>query len=184
MEFEQDLLNALFVKFRNGDQKAFKSLFDLYKNILFRYIVSWTKDKEESEEILQECFVQLHLNKDRIESASKIYPYLFTIAKRLTISHYRKMLSRQKLNQQLSLELSEVSDRLDEHLDAKELSGYLNQIIDQLSEKQKMVYLLNKIERLSYLEIADQMQISVHTVRNQLASANRHIKLKLSGLFQ
>ncbi|HZX73361.1 MAG TPA: sigma factor, partial [Cyclobacteriaceae bacterium] len=85
MHYRADLTD-LFVLFKEGDSKAFETIYDQYSDQLFRYIYSRVKEKETSEEIVQEIFVSLWTNRTANEINAA---YLFVAAKNKIISHMR-----------------------------------------------------------------------------------------------
>lgn len=169
-----------FKAFKDNDQKAFKKVFECYHASLFRYISSLTQASEEAEEIVQEGFILLYLHKHKIERAEDIYPYLFTIVKRLTISHFRRQTTSAKYLEELKIHWNEREDSTANTLAEHEIRDVLHQSINMLPERQKQVYTMNKLEDKSYQEIADDLGLSRNTVKNQIIAATKIIRLKLS----
>ncbi|GAA4519395.1 hypothetical protein GCM10023173_22260 [Sphingobacterium thermophilum] len=82
--------------------------------------------------------------------------------------------------------LEKYYDERDQHLlesiVSKDLSTKIHDVMDTLPEKQAKVFKLNKIEDLSYREIAEKLGVSPNTVRNQIAIATKIIRLKVNKL--
>lgn len=171
-----------FLQFRNGNERAFKRIFNCYHKRLFYYIYGFTKSFHDSEEIVQETFIALSANKTNIHDNSGIYPYLFVVAKRLMISNFRKKVVHAKYKNYLSISWNESSCNTQEELAVKDLHETLEQFIKQLPEKEQRVYRLNKLEGKSYDEIAAEFGISKNTVKNQLIAASKKIKWKLEKI--
>lgn len=169
-----------FKAFKNDDQTAFKQVFECYHHPLIRYINGLTQSVKDTEEIVQEGFVLLYLHKHKIERVEDIYPYLFTIVKRLTISHFRRKVTSSKYLTELKVHWNEMENTTSDRIAEKEILEALQQSIDELPERQKQVYTMNKLEDKSYQEIADDLGLSRNTVKNQIIAATKVIRLKLS----
>ncbi|NGM61168.1 RNA polymerase sigma-70 factor [Sphingobacterium sp. SGG-5] len=176
----QMLTETEFDAFKKDDQKAFKKVFDSCHSALIRYVESLTKISEDAEEIVQEGFVLLYTNKHKLEHAADIYPYLFTIVKRLTISYFRRKVTSSKYLEELKGHWSEQVDTTSSQVTEREIREALQNSIDELPLRQKQVYTMNKLEDKSYQEIADDLGLSRSTVKNQIIAATKIIRLKLS----
>ena len=178
-----EIFESDFQQFTLGDQRAFQKIFNIYYKILYYYAIGFVKRNEEAEELIQEVFVMLFLNRTKIDKADAIYPYLFTITKRLVISSFRKKVIESKFETYLGRSWSEQDKGTEEYMDGKELDLLWNQAIASLPAKQKEIYSLSKFEGLSYQEIADKIGISKNTVKNHLLTASKTIKLIMKGVY-
>lgn len=174
------LTSIEFKAFKNDDQKIFKKIFELYHAVLIRYVGTLTKVTEDAEEIVQEGFIQLYTHKHKLERAEDIYPYLFTIVKRLTISYFRRKMTSGKYLEELKIHWCEYEEGTAARIAEREVLEALHSSIDELPERQKQVYTMNKLEDKSYQEIADDLGLSRSTVKNQIITATKIIRLKLS----
>ncbi|NGM60301.1 sigma-70 family RNA polymerase sigma factor [Sphingobacterium sp. SGG-5] len=172
-----------FQRFVDGDEKAYRKAFDYFFPIVLRYAYSKCKHLEDAEEIAQEAFTQLYLNRHKIHSESDLYPYLFTITKRLCISHYRQQLSNSSRLSAAQLEWTSISCVTEEQIDFTELYRILEQIVATLPAQQQEVYRLSKMEDLAQQEIAEQLNISRHTVKNHLLLATKMVRLQLQKIY-
>ena len=166
-----------FIGFKSGDQSAFRRIFNVYYKTIYYYALRFLKREEEAEELVQEVFIMLFLNRTKIDDASAIYPYLYTIAKRLVISDFRKKIVESKYDAYLENVWSEEDKQTEESMDSKELSILWDKAIASLPSKQKEIYALSKFEGLSYQEI------SKNTVKNHLLTASKTVKLIMKGIY-
>jgi len=183
MKFINIFFGDGFSRFTEGNQEAFRMVFDYFSPIIHRYIISKCKNAEDAEELTQEVFVQLFLHRHKIQSEENLYPYLFVIAKRLTISHFRKQISLSNTMVAAQSDWSYVSTETEEKIDAAELAEILEKIIDSLPPQQQEVYKLSKLEDMPQKDIANQMGISRNTVRNHLALATKMVRVKLQDIY-
>lgn len=172
-----------FSKFVEGDQNAYRKAFDYYFPIILRYAHSRCKYLEDAEEITQEAFTQLYLHRHKVPTEDDLYPYLFVIAKRLCISHFRKQLGKPDNTGIEPPEWSSISYDTEERISFSELSRILHKIIASLPPQQQQIYRRSRLEDASHQEIAEEMGISRHTVKNHLLLATKVVRLKLQKMY-
>lgn len=172
-----------FLSFQQGDEHIFKYVYSIYFDVFIQKVFRLCRETAVAEEIVQESFIQLFLNKERLDSADGIYPYLYTVSKRLAISHFRRKVTMQKYEGYLAQQWDEAAGEEQRDLENRDLITFIQAAIDELPRQQRLVYTMNKLEDKTYHEIAKKVGISKHTVRNHIASANKLIRLKLSNLF-
>lgn len=178
----RQLTEKEFLCFQQGDEFVFEYIYNLYFETVIQKVYRLCRDVAVAEEIVQESFVQLFLHKERLEDAEGIYPYLYTVSKRLAISHFRKKVSQERYEDYYAHVWEESTDENQKRIEEKDLRRIVQRAIDELPKQQRLVYRMNKLEDKSYHEIADAVGLSKNTVRNQIASASKIIRLKLSDL--
>jgi len=160
---------------RNGDENAFRHLFNLYYDRLVAYIVTYTHDKMSSEDIVQQAFIDLWNAKDKLHECKSPKNYLYTIAYNRFIDSINKDKRRSKL-----LDIvyeNALRDRIEEDNDTLERRVVkMNQIIKSLPPKCRQTLEMNKIKGLKYKEIADIMGVSIKTVESQMSVAFKKIR--------
>lgn len=161
------------------DIHGFRKIYDLYYEPLCRFLLFYTKDIQLVEDIVQEVFLQLWENKDKVE-VTYIKTYLFQSAKNKMINRLRD-----DRNRSLLLEKWFEEQLQNHHLDkdkfeTEKLLIVVERAIDELPEKCREIFILNKTEKLTYKEIAETKQISIKTVENQMGIALKKIRKYLS----
>lgn len=172
-----------FQCFIAGDQKAYRKVFHYFFPIILRYTHAKCKSWEDAEEITQEAFTQLYLNREKVHTEDDLYPYLFVITKRLCLSYFRQQISISRKLQAAQQEWTAISYATEEYMDFGELSRILEHIIATLPPQQQEVYRLSKLEDKPQQEIAMQMSISRNTVRNHLSLATKEVRLRLQKIY-
>lgn len=174
----------LAIAIRQGDSAAFKILFERYYEPLLAYITTFTHNPPHSQDIVQQAFVTLWLQRDKLNIEKSPKAYLYAIAHNGYIDQYRILKRR-----------DEFFDELKEHAlreritDDKELTeqriGRLKDIVKSLPPRCREILQLNKQENLTYKEIALQLKISVKTVEAQMRIAFQKIRegFKNDGMF-
>jgi len=158
--------------------KYFKNEILPLKDKLFRYALSYIKNKEEAEDIVQEVFIRLWQKRKSLDKIKNIEAWSMTITRNLTID-------KLKANRLEFKDLHNVEDRTQEKSNPEELveqaenlAGIRN-IIDSLSEKQKQVIVLRDIEGHTYQEIGDIIGIDQNLVKVTLFRARENVRKKI-----
>ncbi|UZR98969.1 RNA polymerase sigma factor [Chondrinema litorale] len=161
-----------------GDVFAFKILYHFFYPKVYTFIKKHLHNPEDSEELTQDLFLKIWESRERINTSHPIDGYIFKIAKNSLIDFYRKKksvnVSIEKINTIPYQEIDPASQ-----LYNKELTNFLNHVIETLPPKRKEIYLLSREEGLTYIQIAHQLGISVKTVETQISLALKAIKQKI-----
>jgi RNA polymerase sigma-70 factor (ECF subfamily) len=166
----------LFIRMSAGDEVAFTQIFYHYTQRIFHYILNKTKSPETAEEIVQDVFIKIWEKREQLGDVTNYESYLFTMAANKTLDWFRKMAHEQKLKKHVWDTISDLSNITIEELDLKHSQDMINKAVDKLSPQRKKIFLMNKTEGLTRQEIAQQLNISVSTVNNQLNEAVRQVK--------
>jgi len=161
------------------DKASFERLFrDEFKGLVF-FAVQYVKDYEAAREIVQEAFIGLWNQRERIDPSRQVKSYLSTTVRNRSLNYLRdhKKFDTRLLTQENLYPLAsyEQPDRLVE----KELQEKIGQAVGELPEKCREIFLLSREEYLKYQEIADRLQISVKTVETQMSKALQHLRSRL-----
>lgn len=172
-----------FVAFREGDPQVFRIVFDRYQATLCHFAYSICKDENTAADAVQESYVKLYQDRAKIDGPGGIYPLLFVITRRYLLRLFRRSVVEAKYRSELDNHWEEHSTSTVDELEGNDLRTLLNELIEQLPDKQKEIYQLNKLAGYSYQEISDQMGTSKNTVKNQVITASKKIRLRLHRLY-
>ena len=164
----------LLLKISEGDERAFKKLFDIYYGRFYAVALKMTQSDEIAKDIVQDVFMNLWIIRENLGGIDNPCSYFFTAVYRRIYHHYRKVALEKKIFEQLPV--PESADTTDEIILIREMTKRVSQAIDRLPLQQQLVFKLVKQEGLSRKEIADKLQISPHTVKNHLAVALKFIR--------
>ncbi len=175
---------------KKGDMSAFDIIYKKYSRRLYGFVFRYVKQEVDTEEIIQEVFVKIWQNRDKINVYSSFESFLFTIAHNETINLLKKRATEQKYVEHVkSLQQIEESYEIANEIHYKELEQKFHGLLDELSPRQKEIFKLSREEGLSHKEIAERLGISSNTVKNHLVTALSFLKngldngLVISGLF-
>lgn len=166
---ERDLL----LKLRDGDQHAFTLLYDRYKSKITVRLFAILKVDELVEDTLQELFYRVWEKRQSIDPEQPIIGYLFRVAANLANDHFRKLARDRKLA--TSIEFPITDNNMDNAYQ-KELDEALYNLIEQLPQQRKKVFLLCKFENMSYDEVGTLLGISTNAVKDHVVKANKFLK--------
>lgn len=172
-----------------GDQAAFEQLYNTYSDRIYNTIISYTKNEEDAQEVLQDVFVTVYrtVKNFKFQSSAGTWIYRIAVNKSLDFLRNKKAAKRfgvfKSIYKKNTGELEyEESDFVHPgvKLENKEESKYLFKAIDALSENQKTAFILTQIEGLPHKEVAEIMKTSAKSVESliQRAKANLRVELK------
>ena len=170
---EQELLLSI----ANGSEAAFCRLFDRFKNTIYGHALYFTRSVFIAEEITQEVFLKCWLKKASLPEINNIEAWLFTLTKNRCFNYLKKMAREQRLLDSIAQTGEQADENIESYLAVKEQQGILTQAIGHLSDKQKLVFTLNREAGMKNAEIAQQLNISPNTVKTHMVSALRIIRL-------
>ncbi|MGL4779756.1 MAG: RNA polymerase sigma factor [Bacteroidales bacterium] len=177
MTREQDLL----INLRSGDYDAFRILYDTYAKQLKGFIFAMVRSEVLADDIIQDTFLKIWINRQTIDSDLSFRSYLFRIAKNAVIDEFRKNINNPLFEDyMLHCENIRISENhTDQIIDFEQFKDDLKKAKSKLTPKQREIFELNKEEGFSAKEIAVQLQITEQTVYNQLSIALQIIKKEL-----
>ncbi len=160
-----------------GDQEAFSQLYNFYKTPALRFSISLLKDEEEAENLTQELFLKIWIRREQIRPEQNFTSFLFTCLRNMAFDYFKKM----EKNQQMRLNYLDMMDvQTDEEKEENERRiTTVQNAVETLSTKRKLILKLNIEEGKSYQEIAEFLTISKNTVKNQLVKAKQLLREKV-----
>lgn len=151
----------------------FKLIFDEYYHPLKNFLYYKLGDIDLAEDITQEVFIKTWDKRDTIVTET-VRSYLYKIANNLAINHFNSAKTRFELK--LERHDKPVSESPDYVMEKEEFATRLNQALANLSESQRVVFLMNRIDDLTYKEIAERLEISVKAVEKRMHGALENLR--------
>lgn len=165
---------------KSGDAKAFDELFGNYSKRLYYFALGYLKSREQAEEVVQDVFYKIWLNRKSLKPELSFKAYIFKIAYRRIIELFQKIAQEQEYRHEIISTSLDFHNNLDERTDYHSLLELVDQIVSGLPPRQKQIFTKRKKEGLSVKEIADLLDIAPKTVENHLNEALKTIKNGLS----
>jgi RNA polymerase sigma-70 factor (family 1) len=158
----------LFERFRQGDGSAFKVIYDRYFPMLFLIIREYVGQLDVAEDIVTNAFIKLYDRRAKIKDAGHTYAFLYVVARNEAIGYYREQKRQRAVHQaQERLVNSEYYDPLETELERDQWLLQIRQLAGQLPPARRKIFQLHFFEGLSIREIANRLNLTETTVRNQ-----------------
>lgn len=154
---------------QQNDEKAFEKLYKLYKDKLYFWLLGKTNSEYLAQEILQQTFVKVWINRHSLSPALAPDIQLFRTARSLMIDHLRKLANERTAISNLTV--SETDNSLQQHHNFIDTQHEVAKVIEQLPHMGQKVYRLSREEGLTYNEIAQELSISPKTVEYHISKA-------------
>ncbi len=156
---------------------AFDAIYNKYCHKLHKFVFMFLKHEEDAEEIVQEVFVKIWESRSKIDVYSSFESFLFTIAYNATMSLLRKRITEAKSREYLkSLQQIDTAEQVINEIQFKELDEKVQSLLQQITSRQKEIYLLSREDGLTHKEIAQKLNISESTVNNHLVTTIKFLK--------
>lgn len=155
---------------------AFKLLYEKYSSRVYGFLFSSTGSVPDSKDLLQNTFLKVWENRRTLDYSKNVESYIFTISRNLLYNHFRA-----KTYQRLSdIEIDSLQLSLSEEfiLEGKEMWDRYAKVLKEIPQRRREIFLLSRVENLSYKEIAEKMGISENTVDTQIRRALNFIRSK------
>jgi RNA polymerase sigma-70 factor (family 1) len=172
--------NELLSFLRSGDHTAFTEIYERYWKTLYALAYNRLRNIQAAEDIVHEVFTSLWNNKEQA-SIKNLPAYLATAVKYLIIGNLRKVATHSDYLDSVEYYSDVVLIDPIENLHNKRLLALLQQEVERLPEKCKLVFKYSREQHKSVKEIADELQISPSTVENQLNKALGRLKIVLKN---
>lgn len=155
----------------NGDNKSFDKIMDLYAENLVYFIQRYVGSIDVAEDIAQDVFVYILMNKEKYNFKYSLKTYLYTIGKSRAINYLKREKRILHLNEDV---FYEIDDDLEEYVFRNDKRKYIRNVINKLSKENQIIIYLADIEGLKYKEISkilnkpmSQIKMKIHRARKK-----------------
>lgn len=163
----------LYRRFLNGDKESFELIVDKYMEKIIYFIYGFVKRIDVAEDLAQDVFVYILINKEKYDFKYSLRTYLYIIAKSRAIN-YTKKENRITYLQDNDYIFSE--EEIEDVVFNKEKSKKIRKAINSLPEPQNRIIYLVDIEELSYKEICKILNISLSQVKTLIHRGRKKLK--------
>ena len=168
---------SLLQQIAQGNEVAYRALFDQYRDKLFNYLFRITKSREIAEEIVIDVFIKLWIGRDLITEIKNIEAFLHKVACNKALDFFRLAARHKRLQELISKEIfSRTGESADHAMLENECQDILNKALEQLSPKRRLIFTLSRTHGLSHEEIASKLHLSRNTVRNTIVEGLKVVR--------
>lgn len=171
----------MFLRIAEGDERAFRILFEQYRERLFTFVWQLCHSAAEAEEVVQDIFLRLWENRAKLGQVDFPRKYMYVMARNRTFDLLVKIAKDRELVREVWVHLSQAANDTENLLQAAESQQLILEAVALLPERKQTIFRLSRQKGLSHQEIAQQMGLSVQTVKNLLTEILKHIKSRLSA---
>lgn len=158
------------------DMQAYHALYNLFFSNLHRFCFSFVKSSEAAEEIVSDVFIKLWQIRNKLPEIENLKVYLYQIAKNFCLNYITRHFKNPVASlDEMDLETMVSLDNPEELCISADIINTIQQTIRQLPPQCRLIFQMVKEDGMAYREVADILQISVLTVRNQVAIATRKV---------
>lgn len=171
---------VLLLKLKNHDEQAMIMLYKNYWKNLYISAYKILKDKETCEDIVQELFIKIWNNREKLDIKSSVQAYLSVAVRYEVLRRLRNSKNHEPVLDEIIETIADLS--LYDHVEYQELQFRISTVVDTLPGKCREVYNLSRNELLSHKEIAEKLAISTKTVRNHITRALHELRMNMNEL--
>lgn len=184
IDLDQRTDEQVFEAYRKGEAAGLRVLIERHKDELLRFLIRLVGDRAAAEDVFQEAFLQVHLAAESFDTSRRFRPWLFTIAANKGRDYLRKKGRRHEAELSapvggsadsggasfvdlMEIDIPAPTDRMERAEQERKVQEVLSEMPLPLRE----ILLLAYFQRLSYAQIADDLDIPLGTVKSRLHSA-------------
>ena len=172
---ERELIKEII----EGSEKAFSILFFNYLPVLQSFAFKFTKSEHASEEVIQDAFLRIWLNRDKLEHVENVKAYLYKYVSNECLSYLRKKLKEDRAIDLLKSQHSDFDNVTLDAIHLNEINKLIASAVRKLPQQRRKIYELSRGEGKTIPEIAEILELSVSTVKNALVIALKTIRENL-----
>lgn len=172
----------LVILLKKGDQAAFTEIYLRYAEKLAGFAASKLYSLDDARDLLHDLFVNFWEARDNISISSNLQSYLFTILRRRIIDKIRKNVTREEYAIMLQSLKTTPYSTTEQMVAEKDLKQQIQKALNELPPRVKEIYQLSREENLNTREIAEKLNLSEQTVKNQLTVALKHLRQVLGSI--
>lgn len=177
------ILKSMREKVEDNNDILFKNTYERYFDNLFLFAKSILKSPDRAEDVVSEVFLNLWKNRASLDTIKELSAYLFVAVKNTALRSLAQ--DPQKFSIQDYQESTKYADKIDpsELLIEAELQQLIHNIVEQLPDQCQLVFKMAKEQEMSYQEIAEELGISINTVKGHLKKAIQRLRSGLEAFY-
>lgn len=184
----------LITELKSGNETAYTLLINQLGGRVYNTCLSLLQNSEDAEDVSQEVFVSVYQSIEQFKGDSKLSTWVYRIAVTKSLEHIR---SKNRKKRFAFIQRLIVSDSDNEtvfepghfhhpgiQLENKERAAILFKALEQLPENQKTAFVLHKMEDLSYMEVAEILNVSLSSVESLMFRAKQNLRKLLGDYYE
>ncbi|MBM6759555.1 RNA polymerase sigma factor [Bacteroides mediterraneensis] len=169
----------LFARIQKGDEGAFTYAYERYNKLIYVLAYRYLMDVDRAKDVVQYVFVRLWEYRREWNIGVSLKNFLFTMAKNYMLNLIRNENTALEKQYEMAQRTSEYEDDLVEKLERREQMSLFYQALAKLPEQKKKICLMKLQGDMSNQEIAEQLHVSINTVKSHYAEALKLLRREL-----
>lgn len=178
MNVMPDIDSQFWVAVQENDPFAFERIFRKYYKALCGYVLGILGDEGQAEDVVQEVFIYFWEHREELKVENSLRAYLYTSVRHRAL----KLLQKQALIQKHSSKLTEFVEYMlstEYTFEEEKAISKIKEVLQKLPQQCLKVFLMSNLEEKKYSEIADELGISINTVKSHITKAYRMIRQQI-----
>lgn len=168
------ITEAILLDFCKGKKDAFDLIYKSYAPAMFGICLRYTRCKDDAQDVLQESFVKVYVNREKYDVKQAFPAWIKTITINSALTYIKQNYKYKLIENELNLD--EIQFENENEIDYKELQQKLVNILNQLPDGYRTIFNLYTIDNLTHKEIAEYLEISEGTSKSQYFKAKKMIQ--------
>ncbi|CAN5864345.1 RNA polymerase sigma-70 factor [soil metagenome] len=179
---EQPAESTWLKDLREGGEKGFVCIYNAYFAKMLSIAYNYTRSEETAQELVQDVFTNLWLQREKLQIHTNLKAYLFTAMRNKVYDYLEKQTVRKKYEMHVVYNHAAGADTTNHEIAYKELYAQVEKELTVLPETTQKVFRLSREEGLPVPQIAQELQLSGKAVEYHLTKALKHLRLRLMNL--
>ena len=178
MNGKPDIDSQFWVAVQENDPFAFERIFRKYYKALCGYVLGILGDEGQAEDVVQEVFIYFWEHREELKVENSLRAYVYTSVRHRAL----KLLQKQALIQKHSSKLTEFVEYMlstEYTFEEEKAISKMKEVLQELPQQCLKVFLMSNLEEKKYSEIADELGISINTVKSHITKAYRMIRQQI-----
>jgi RNA polymerase sigma-70 factor, ECF subfamily len=182
----------LIIRAQNGNVSAFEELIYNYDKKVLALAMKYVKNEDDAKDIYQDVFIRVYKGLKKFQFNSEFSTWLYRIVVNVCLTHKTKSNRREFVsihpdnedeNIKTGIEIEDDQPVPDRAVTSMEISEHINQALETLSPRQKMIFILKHYEGYKLREIAEMLSCGEGTIKKYLFEAVRKMRTQLTDLY-
>ena len=171
-------------RIRHGDKAAFETLFKEYHAPLCAFALDYVNSSTKAHDIVQNVFLKLWQMRKEWEVRRSLQAYLYQAVRNRSLNTIRNEKTRREAHSGFAaIRSSSINRTAEDQLYFGQLSDAIDEVIEKLPKRRREAFVLHRRHNLTYVEVAEIMDISPKTVENQIGRALKFMRKHLANHF-
>ncbi len=160
----------------SGCRNSFERIYLCYRDRVFFYVLKLTKSEDMAQEIVQDVFLKVWINREKVDPSYNFSSFIFKVAHNHSINILKRATYEKIAKERISKISANQITNTEDNVVFNEYMAIMDRAVGELPPRRKSIFEMSRNKGISHDEIAGIMGISKNTVKSQLVKATKFIK--------